>query len=434
MAFLDRMKKAWNALATFEGQANVDYGDGPVTYTTASPSRPRLRLYNERSIISAIYNRIAIDVASVDYKHVKLDESGRYLEDMKSAFNRCLDLEANLDQGPRNFKQDIVMTLFDRGVAAIVPIDTTVDPQTTEVFDIFTMRVGEIVAWYSDKVRISVWNEKEGRRQEVTLDKRKVAIIENPLYTVMNETNSTLQRLIRKLGLLDSVDEASSSGKLDLIIQLPYVVKSQARKEQAEARRKDIEFQLKGSQYGIAYTDGTEKITQLNRPTENNLLKQIEYLTAMLYGQLGITEDVMNGTASEETMINYWNRTIEPIVEAIVEAMRRSFLGDIRIQKKEEILYFKDPFRLVPIAQIAEIADKFTRNEILSANEIRGFIGIPPSKDPKADQLVNSNMPQPEQAAPSGIPMEEVDKLMEEAFGEMEKQVEELTKQLDNVE
>lgn len=432
MAFLDRMKKAWNALATFEGQANVDFGAGPVTYATASPSRPRLRLYNERSIISAIYNRIAIDVASVDYKHVKLDESNRYLEDMKSSFNRCLDLEANLDQAPRQFKQDIVMTLFDKGVAAIVPVDTTVDPQTTEIFDILTMRVGEIVAWYTDKVRVSVWNEREGRRQEVTLDKRKVAIVENPLYTVMNETNSTLQRLIRKLGLLDSVDEASSSGKLDLIIQLPYVVKSKARQEQAEQRRKDIEFQLKGSQYGIAYTDGTEKITQLNRPTENNLLKQIEYLTAMLYGQLGITEDVMNGTANEETMLNYWNRTIEPIVEAIVEAMRRTFIGDIRIQKKEDILYFKDPFRLVPIGQIAEIADKFTRNEVLSSNEIRGFLGIPPSKDPKADQLVNSNMPQPEQAAPSGIPMEEVDKLMEEAFGEMEKTVAEITKKLED--
>jgi len=301
-----------------------------------------------------------------------------------------------MDQAPRAFRQDIVMTLFDKGVAALVPVDTTVNPNTNEMIDIYTLRVGEIITWYPKHVRVSVYNEKSGKREEVLLAKRFVAIVENPLYTVMNEPNSTLQRLIRKLSLLDAVDEQSSSGKLDLIIQLPYVIKSEARRQQAEARRQDIELQLKGSQYGIAYTDGTEKITQLNRPAENNLLKQIEYLTNMLYGQLGITEEVMNGTADEKAMINYFNRTIEPIVEAIVQAMQRSFLGPVGTLEQERISYFKDPFKLVPISEIAEIADKFTRNEIFSSNEIRGFMGIQPSDDPKADKLVNSNMPQPQ--------------------------------------
>jgi hypothetical protein len=285
--------------------------------------------------------------------------------------------------------------MFDKGVAAIVPVDTTVNPNTNEVIDIYTLRVGEVTAWYPKHVRVSVYNEAKGVREEVTLEKRFVAIVENPLYTVMNESNSTLQRLIRKLNLLDAVDEQSSSGKLDLIIQLPYVIKSEARRQQAEKRREDIEFQLKGSQYGIAYTDGTEKITQLNRPAENNLLKQVEYLIGMLYGQLGITEEVMNGTADEKAMLNYFNRTVEPIVNAIVEAMQRSFLGLVGTQtRKERIAYFKDPFKLVPVAQLADIADKFTRNEIMTGNELRGVIGIPPSDDPKADQLRNSNMPQ----------------------------------------
>ncbi len=396
MAIAERVVKAWNAFRSNE-KVRDDYtfgGGNSVSYTAASPSRPRLRYFNERSIVSAIYNRISIDVAGVSLRHIKLDSFGRYLEDIPSSLNSCLTLEANLDQSPRAFRQDIVMTLFDKGVSALVPVDTAVNPTTNEVFDIYTLRVGEIVAWYPKHVRVSVYNEEKGAREEVVLEKRVVAIVENPLYSVMNEPNSTLQRLIRKLGLLDAVDEQSGSGKLDLIIQLPYVIKSEARRLQAEKRREDIEFQLKGSQYGIAYTDGTEKITQLNRPAENNLLKQIEYLTNMLYGQLGITEEVMNGTADEKAMINYFNRTIEPIVDSIIEAMQRSFLGPKGTIKLERIHYFKDPFKLVPVSEIAEIADKFTRNEILSANEVRGFIGIQPSQEPKADKLVNSNMPQ----------------------------------------
>jgi hypothetical protein len=294
------------------------------------------------------------------------------------------------------------MTLFDRGVAAVVPVDTSRNPTTNEIFEIYTLRVGEIVTWYPKHVKLSVYNENTGKREDITLEKRFVAVIENPLYSVMNEPNSTLQRLIRKLGYLDTIDEQTSSGRLDIIIQLPYVVKSESRRQQAEARREDIEFQLRGSQYGIAYIDGTEKITQLNRPAENNLLKQVEYLTALLYNQLGLTEEVMNGTANEEAMLNYFNRTIEPIVDAITESMQRAFLGTQGTQNKERIRYFRDPFKLVPVAQIAEIADKFTRNEILSSNEIRSFMGIPPSSDPKADQLVNSNMPQPQPEVTSG--------------------------------
>jgi hypothetical protein len=440
MAVLDRMKKAWNAFTNEDRvTATNDYSSGPAVYSGSPPSRPRLRIYNERSIISAIYNRIAIDVASVVIRHVKLDDSGRYSDDMDSSFQRCLTLEPNLDQGPRAFRQDIVMTLFDGGVSAIVPVDTAKNPQTEELVDIFSLRVGTITAWYPSSVRISLWNEAKGLRQEVTLDKNAVAIVENPLYSVMNESNSTLQRLIRKLSLLDQVDEATSSGKLDMIIQLPYTIKTEARRQQAQARTQEIEFQLKGSQYGIAYADATEKITQLNRPVENNLLKQIEYLAAMLYGQLGITEDVMNGTADEATMLNYWNRTIEPIVEAIVEAMRRTFIGEVGLKKKQDILYFKDPFKLVPVGQVAEITDKFTRNEVLSSNEIRGFLGIRPSTDPKADQLVNSNMPQPEggPGVPAASPsvdelMGEMDQLMKDTFDDMKKQIQELIKQLED--
>jgi hypothetical protein len=308
--------------------------------------------------------------------------------------NECLKWQPNIDQSPRPFRQDIAMTLFDKGVAVVVPVDTTRDPQNNVLFDVFSMRVGEVITWYPKHVRLNVYNENRGAREEITLEKRVVAIIENPLYSVMNEPNSTLQRLIRKLTLLDSIDEQSGSGKLDIIIQLPYVIKSEARRQQAEKRREDIEFQLKGSQYGIAYTDGTEKITQLNRPAENNLLKQVEYLQNMLYNQLGLTEEVMNGTANEETMLNYFNRTIEPIVDAIIESMQRAFLGPKGSQGDERISYFRDPFKLVPVTNVAEIADKFTRNEILSANEIRDFLGIKPSDDPKADKLVNSNMPQ----------------------------------------
>lgn len=396
MPIMDRIKKSWNAFRN-TSQEPDDYGIYVTSpyYGGGSPSRPRLQIYNERSIVSSIYTRISVDVAGLVIKHVKIDADGRYIEDMPSALNECLKWQPNIDQSPRPFRQDIAMTLFDRGVAAIVPVDTTRNPQNSLIFDIYSLRVGEVVSWYPKHVRLSVYNENQGKREEITLEKRFVAIIENPLYSVMNEPNSTLQRLIRKLTLLDAIDEQSGSGKLDLIIQLPYVIKSEARRQQAEKRREDIEFQLKGSQYGIAYTDGTEKITQLNRPAENNLLKQVEYLQNMLYNQLGLTEEVMNGTANEETMLNYFNRTIEPIVDAIIESMQRAFLGPSGSRGDERIQYFRDPFKLVPVTQVAEIADKFTRNEILSANEIRTFLGIKPSDDPKADKLVNSNMPQP---------------------------------------
>jgi len=403
LPILDRVKKAWNAFRNTEGSQEIDFGGTSSYYGGSSPSRQRLHFYSERSIVSSIYTRISVDVAGVLIKHVKLDEKGRYSGDMDSALNQCLTLESNLDQAPRAFRQDIAMTLFDKGVAAVVPVDTTRNPATNEIFDIFSIRVGEVVTWYPKHVRLSVYNENRGQREEITLEKRYVAIVENPLYAVMNEPNSTLQRLIRKLSLLDAVDEQSSSGKLDIIIQLPYVIKSEARRQQAEKRREDIEFQLKGSQYGIDYTDGTEKITQLNRPAENNLLKQVEYLTTMLYNQLGLTEEVMNGTADEEAMLNYFNRTIEPIIDAIIEAMQRAFLGPHGTQKEERIKYFRDPFKLVPVNEIAEIADKFTRNEILTANEIRSFMGIPPADDPKADELKNSNMPQPEDPGPSSL-------------------------------
>lgn len=402
MGVMDRVRQAWNAFrAPGETDVAPQYSGGSSYSGSISPSRPRFRYSNERTIITSIYNRISIDVASIYFRHIRVDESERYKEDIHSNLNTCLTLEPNLDQGPRAFRQDIVMTMFDRGVAALVPVDTTQDPTTNEVIDIYTLRVGEIVQWYPEHVRLSVYNESKGIREEITLEKRFVAIVENPLYAVMNEPNSTLQRLIRKLSFLDAVDEQSASGKMDLIIQLPYVIKSDARREQAEKRREDIEFQLKGSQYGIAYVDGTEKITQLNRPAENNLMAQIEYLVNMLYGQLGITDAVMNGTADEAAMINYFNRTIEPIVSAIVEAMQRAFIGHQGTSNFERIRYFKDPFKLVPVADLAEIADKFTRNEILTSNEFRGIIGIPPSSDPKADQLVNSNMPQPNPAAAS---------------------------------
>lgn len=393
MAILSRLNSAWNA---FRSQKEQEYfitqNIGPSSTRIGHIARPRYS--NERSIVSSIYTRISIDVASIDIRHVKVDEIGRYSEDIKDSLDNCLTFEPNIDQGPRAFRQDIVTTLFDKGVAAIVPVDTAINPALSTPIEIFNLRVGEVKEWFPRHVRVDLYNEVLGKREEIIIEKRFVAIVENPLYSVMNEPNSTLQRLIRKLNLLDAVEEQASSGKLDLIIQLPYVIKSEARRQQAEARREDIEFQLKGSQYGIAYTDGTEKITQLNRPAENNLLKTIEYLTKMLYGELGITEEVMNGTADEKVMINYFNRTIEPILDSIVEAMQRSFLGRQGTLNNQQIRYFRDPFKLVPVADIADIADKFSRNEILSANEIRGFMGIPPSPDPKADELINSNMPQ----------------------------------------
>ena len=407
---VSRLKHAWNAFTNQDPDARFrSYGTG-IGYG-GRPDRVRLTISNERSIISSIYTRLSVDVASVDIRHVRLDEKGRYLEDVDSGLNNCLTVEANLDQAARAFRQDIAMTLFDKGVAAIVPVDTSINPITSGGFDIKTMRVGEIVAWYPRHVKVRLYNDNEGvgQREEITLEKKFVAIVENPFYAVMNEPNSTLQRLIRKLNLLDTVDEASSSGKLDLIIQLPYVIKSDARRQQAEQRMKDIEFQLKSNKYGIAYTDGTEKVTQLNRPAENTLLKQVEYLIAMLYSQLGLTEAIMNGTADEKTMLNYNNRTIEPIVSAVIEAMRRSFLTKTARSQRQSIAFFRDPFKLVPINDIAEIADKFTRNEILSSNEFRSFLGIKPSSDPKADELRNSNMPPPSEVATSQPPIEEGD-------------------------
>lgn len=392
--FGSRLKHAWNAFTDQERRDQIQsFNDFGVSYG-GRPDRTRLTITNERSIISSIMTRLSIDVAGVEIRHVRHDDSGRYKEDIDSGLNDCLTLEANIDQGASAFRQDIAMTLFDKGVVALVPVDTTLNPQVSGGYDIKTMRVGEIVAWHPRHVRVSLYNEAIGRRQEITLEKKVVAIIENPLYAVMNEPNSTLQRLTRKLNLLDAVDEASSSGKLDLIIQLPYVVKSEARRQQAEQRKKDIEFQLRGSKYGIAYTDGTEKITQLNRPAENNLWKQIQDLTDMLYSQLGITPEVMNGTADEKAMLNYNNRTVEPVLRAITEAMKRTFLTKTARSQNQSIEYFRDPFKLIPIQNIAEIADKFTRNEIMTSNEIRSVVGMQPASDPKADELRNSNMPQ----------------------------------------
>jgi hypothetical protein len=392
----DRLRNAWNA---FVKVGETDWSDAypSVSYGSAPPQRTPLHVYSERSIVSSIYTRIAIDVAQCYLKHVRLDDKGRYQEDMETALNTCLTFEANLDQGPRQLRQDVIMTLFDHGVAAIVPVDTSRNPETNDIFDIYSLRVGEVKDWRPRHVKLSVYNELKGIREEIILEKRLCAIVENPLYSVMNEPNSTLQRLIRKLSLLDSVDEQISSGKLDIIIQLPYVVKSEQRKQQAEQRRDDLEFQLRGSKYGIAYTDGTEKITQLNRPAENTLLSQVEYLTKLLYVQLGLTPEVMDGTADEAAMRNYRVRTVEPIMDSITEAMQRAFLGLRGAQRNERIQYFSDPFKLVPVSEIAEIADKMVRNQVMAPNEIRQAIGMAPSDDPNADKLSNPNMPQSEQ-------------------------------------
>lgn len=383
------LKHAWSVFTNQEARPKY----GTASYGSR-PDRTRLRIPNERSIISSIYTRLSIDVASIDMRHVRTDDQRRYMEEIDSGLNNCLTLEANLDQAARAFRQDIAMTLFDEGVAALVPVDTSISPEQSGGFDILTLRVGRIVTWYPKHVKVSVYNEATAVREEITLAKSAVAIIENPLYAVMNEQNSTLQRLLHKLNLLDAIDEQSASGKLDIIIQLPYMIKSEARRQQAEQRRTDIEFQLKGSQYGIAYTDATEKITQLNRPAENNLMSQVEFLTEMLYGQLGLTVEVMNGTADEKAMLNYWNRTVEPVLTSIVEGMRRTFLTKTARTQKQTIMFFRDPFKLVPIGSIAEIADKFTRNEIMTSNEMRQVVGMKPHSDPKADQLINSNMPQ----------------------------------------
>jgi len=412
LAIFSRVRQAWNAFRNQEDAITVVGSDS--FSNSRSPSRARRHYSNERTIISSIYTRISVDMSGVEYHHVKVDSQNRYESDQESDFQNCLTIQPNIDQAPRAFRQDIALTLFDKGVAALVPVDTTVDPMTGVILDIQSIRVGEIIAWYPRHVRVSVYNEAIGQRQEILLEKRFVAIIENPLYSVMNEPNSTLQRLIRKLNLLDVVDEQSASGKLDIIIQLPYVIKSEARRAQAEQRRKDIEFQLKGSQYGIAYSDATEKITQLNRPAENNLMTQVTYLINLLYTQLGLTEDVMNGTADEKTMLNYENRTVVPLVDAVLEAMQRTFIGRRRMTEDfERILYFSNPFKYVPIGQLADIVDKFTRNEILSSNEIRGFMKIAPSADPKADKLQNSNMPQTDA---QGVP---VDQSVQQTSGDL---------------
>lgn len=390
MGFGDRLQHAWNA---FMNQGNNDYYHQPTgIVSTYRPDRMRLTRGNERSIVTSVYNRIALDVASIEIYHAKLDEDGRFTETIPSGLNECLTLNANLDQTGKAFLQDVVMSMMDEGVIAIVPVDTTFNPTVTGAYDINSMRVGKIIQWEPSHVRVRLYNEKTGYHEEVTLPKKVVAIIENPLYAVINEPNSTMQRLIRKLSLLDVIDEQSGSGKLDLIIQLPYIIKSEARKQQAEARRKDIEMQLAGSKYGIAYTDGTEKITQLNRPVENNLMKQIEYLTAMLYSQLGITQSILDGTADERTMLNYYDRTINPIITAIADEMRRKFLTKTARTQGQSIIYFRNPFKLVPVNELAEISDKFTRNEIATSNEIRQIIGWKPSDDPGADELRNKNL------------------------------------------
>ena len=391
-SFTSRLKHAWNA---FFNKDPTDYYKNVGTSYTYRPDRPRLTRGNERSIVTSVYNRLALDTSSVSIQHVRLDENNRFLSVIDSGLNNCLTVEANLDQTGRAFIQDIVMSMLDEGSVAIVPVDTTFNPEITGSYDILSMRTGQILEWYPSHVKVRVYNEKTGRKEDIVVPKNTVGIVENPLYAVINEPNSTMQRLIRKLNLLDVVDEQSSSGKLDLIIQLPYVIKTEARRQQAENRRKDIENQLAGSKYGIAYTDGTERITQLNRSVENNLMKQIEYLTSMLYSQLGITQSILDGTADDKTMLNYYNQTIEPILSAIVDEMKRKFLTKTARSQLQSISFFRDPFKLVPVNEISEIADKFTRNEIMTSNEIRQIIGMKPSDDPKADELRNKNLNQP---------------------------------------
>ena len=391
MTIGSRVKRAWNAFLNRD--PTIGYRIEGSAYSSR-PDRPRFSRGNEKTIVTSVYNRIALDVAAIDFKHCKLDNNNRYMADIDSKLNNCLTLEANIDQTSKAFIQDIVMSMMDEGSVAIVPVDTIMNPLITDSYDIVTMRTGKIVEWKPSHVKVRLYNDRTGNKEEIWLPKKLVAIIENPLYSVMNEPNSTMQRLVRKLSLLDAVDEQSSAGKLDLIIQLPYVIKTDARRRQAEERRKDIEMQLSGSKYGIAYTDGTERITQLNRPIENNLMAQIEYLTSMLYSQLGITQTILDGTADEKTMLNYYNRSIAPIVSAIADEMKRKFLTKTARTQKQTILFFRDPFKLVPVNNIAEIADKFTRNEIMTSNEIRQVIGMKPSNDPKADMLVNSNISQ----------------------------------------
>ena len=405
MGLLDRIQHAWNAFTNNRDPTHrYDYG----TSYSVRPDRVRFSSCNERSIITSVYNRIAMDAASIDIKHVQLDDNGRYKSDKDSGLNTCFNLEANIDQSGRAFKQDIFMSLLDEGSIAIVPVDTDLNPEETGSYNILSMRTGKILEWKPSKIKVRLYNDRIGERQDIWINKSSVAILENPLYAVMNEPSSTMKRLVRKLNLLDAVDEQSSSGKLDMIIQLPYTVKHPTKKKQAEERIDDIEHQLKDSKYGIAYIDATEKVTQLNRPVENNLMKQIEYLTSMLYSQLGITQAILDGTADEKTMLNYYSRTIEPLVASVVDEMKRKFLTKTARSLKQSIMFFRDPFRLVPINDLAEMADKFTRNEIITSNEMRQIMGLKPSDDPKADQLINSNLNQPDQTINS--PKEVIDK------------------------
>ncbi len=406
-SFASRLRKGWNAFWSREPTREYRYSGG---YSTR-PDRPRLTRGAEKTIINSISNRIALDVSAISIQHVRLDDNNRYMATIDDGLNQCLTLSANLDQTSRAFIQDAVISLLDEGCVALCPIETSADIFSSDSFDVYSMRTGKIIDWYPDSVRVRVYNEFTGEQEELVYPKKSVAIVENPLYAVMNEPNSTMQRLIRKLVLLDRVDEESSSGKLDLIIQLPYSVKTELKKRQAEERRKQIEEQLSGSRYGIAYIDGTEHVTQLNRSLENNLLKQIEYLTNMVYGQLGLTTAIMDGTANEETMLNYNNRTIEPIISAITDEMKRKFLTKTARSQKQSIMFFKDPFKLVPVSQIAEIADKFTRNEIMSSNEIRQIVGMKPSSDPSADELRNKNLSEPSESKQPVSKLEELSKL-----------------------
>ena len=397
--FFSRLKHAYNV---FRNRDPTKYykDDGPGYFYR--PDRVRLTRGNERSIITSIYNRIALDVSAITIQHCKVDDAGRFVSVVNSKFNECLNLSANLDQTGRAFIQDAVMSMLDEGCVALVPVETDIDPKFSGSYDITSIRTGKVLEWLPDKVKVRVYNEAKAQKEDVVLPKSMVAIVENPFYAIMNEPNSTMQRLSRKLNLLDAIDEQSGSGKLDLIIQLPYTIKTEARRQQAEIRRKDIEEQLSGSKFGIAYTDGTERIMQLNRPVENNLMKQIEYLTEMLYSQLGFTKTILDQTADEQAMTNYYTRVIEPIVSALVDEMKRKFLTKTARSRMQTIMFFRDPFKLVPVGKIAEIADKFTRNEILSSNEVRQIVGFKPSEDPKADQLVNSNIAQPEQESTEG--------------------------------
>lgn len=412
LTLTSRLKNAWNA---FTNARDPTYNVRDLGYSYGyRPDRPRFTRGNERSIVTALFNRIALDVAAITIQHVQLDDSGRFSEVINSGLNNCLTLEANIDQTGRAFIQDIVMSMLDEGHVAIVPVDTSVNPMNTEAYDILTMRTGRVKEWFPRFVKVEVYNDRTGKKEELMLPKTKVAIVENPLYAVVNEPNSTLQRLIRKLNLLDAIDEQSGSGKLDLIIQLPYAVRGETKRQQAETRRQDLEEQLANTKYGIGYVDATEKIIQLNRPVENNLMKQIEYLTSMLYSQLGMTQAVLDGTADEKTMLNYNTRAIEPIISAIVDAMKRTFLSKTARSQNKSIMFFRDPFKLVSAGELAEIGDKLTRNEIASSNEIRQIMGWKPSKDPKADQLVNSNISQ----AKSGTPPAPAEPIQEEGVSQ----------------